>query len=161
MTGRTHLAFRAVLEGTTTRALEPLLHDVQWDTGRLRVNVLFTNQAGTVGALRMAGALTKELPAKIVLFVPLVVPFPLPLDEPPVPLSFACRRITELLRVAPVEASVEAYVLLCRNPIEAVLATLRPHSLALMGRRGRWFFNKTNRFAGKLRAAGHEVLLSN
>jgi hypothetical protein len=150
------LAFRAVFQGTKASALEPLIHEPP-NSGRLRLNVLFTNYKETLRALKLAEALTPGLPSEIVLLVPVTVPFPLPIEEPPVPLGFACRRISELVSCVQGETSLEAYVFLCRNPIEAVLRSLGQRSLVLIGARRLWPFGKTRRLARKLRAAGHEV----
>jgi hypothetical protein len=55
--------------------------------------------------------------------------------------------------------ALEAYVYLCRNPIETVLEILSPHSLVMIGTRHRWPFSKSRRFARELRKRGHDVVL--
>ncbi|HEX4996601.1 MAG TPA: hypothetical protein VFY29_00140, partial [Terriglobia bacterium] len=122
--------------------------------------VLFTSAAETLGALRSAGALTAGMPAEVLLLVPLIVPFPLSLEEPPTPMSFVCRRIGELLRGLPDGVSVEACVLPCRNPAETILNVLKPRSLVLIGARRHDLFARPWRLARKLRRAGHEVLIA-
>lgn len=154
------LAFRTIFEGTKASALEPLIEVPSAANGRLRLNVLFTNHAETLAALKSAGSMSAGLEAEIALLVPLIVPFPLPLEDPPVPLAFACRRISELVGSAQPNTNVEAYVFLCRDSAEAILKALRPHSLVLIGTRGRWFLSRSQRLARKLRAAGHQALLT-
>ena len=126
----------------------------------MRINVLFTDYAETLEALKSVTALTAGLPAEVTLLVPVTVPYPLLLEEPPVPLGFVCRRITELAASVTGDADFGAYIYLCRNPAETILKALRPHSLVMVGVRRRWFFNKSKRFARKLRSQGHEVILA-
>src|ERR1700693_4825039 len=50
----------------------------------LEINVIFTDDQGTLSALRTAGALAHQLQAHINLLVPRVVPYAFPLASPPV-----------------------------------------------------------------------------
>jgi hypothetical protein len=154
------LAFKAVFNGPGTCTLQPVVHDTPGDHGRVRVHVVFTNTTETLEALKSAAALGAGVSAEIVLLVPLTVPYPLPLEEPPVSLGFACRRITDLASSISSDADLEAYIYLCRNPLETVLRVLRPHSLVMIGTGKRWFFNKSRRIARKLRAQGHDVIVT-
>ena len=51
---------------------------------RLNISVIFTSVEATLAALKKAGALASSLGARITLVVPQVVPYPLPLESPPV-----------------------------------------------------------------------------
>src|SRR5882672_6180331 len=66
------------------------------EPGRLRIHVLYTNSRDTRAALRTAIEMSAELESEIALIVPQIVPFPLPLENPPVPLDFASERIRSL-----------------------------------------------------------------
>jgi hypothetical protein len=114
--------------------------------------------AETTAALRSAVALSTNLPARIVLLVPLTVPHPLPLERPPVSLEFVCRRIRELASVVTIQ--IDAFVYLSRDPHQAILDMLRPASLIVIGSRNRWLFEKSRRLARKLRRRGHHVVLA-
>ena len=55
---------------------------------RLNIAVVFTSIEATLGALKEAGTLAGSLGGRITLLVPQVVPYPLPLESPPVLLVF-------------------------------------------------------------------------
>src|SRR4051812_46801530 len=59
---------------------------------RLNIAVIFTSVESTLAALRQAGRLAASLGARITLLVPQVVPYPLPLESPPVLLDWNERR---------------------------------------------------------------------
>jgi hypothetical protein len=62
----------------------------------LEINLIFTDDQGTLSALRTAGVLTHQLRAHINLLVPRVVPYALPLASPPVSIQFTERRLLDL-----------------------------------------------------------------
>ena len=125
---------------------------------RLDVAVVFTSAAATVLALRKAGALAESLSARITLLVPQIVPFPLPLESPPVLLHFSEQRFREIAKESPVETTVHIY--LCRDRLETLKAVLAPHSLVVIGGARRWWPSREERLARQLRRAGHEVVLT-
>ena len=124
----------------------------------LSIAVIFTSIEPTLSALRRAATLADRLRARITLMVPQVVPYPLPLTQPPVPLDFTERRFRVIANQAPVETIVRIY--LCRNRTEALTAALRPHSLVVIGDRGGWWPTAEKRLGRQLRRAGHEVLFA-
>jgi hypothetical protein len=125
---------------------------------RLEIVVIHTTQARTLTALARAGALADRLSARITLVVPQVVPFPLPLNSPPVLLEFSERRFQEIAAGLPVETSVQLY--LCRDPFETLPAVLKPHSLVVVGVRQTWWPSAEKKLVSRLRRAGHEVILT-
>ena len=153
------LAFKAVFNGSRACGLQPITDKDPSDDTTLRIHVVFTSTAETLYALKSAAALTIGCSAQIALLVPLIVPYPLRLEEPPVSLGFACRRITDLVSSIP-ETELEAYIYLCRDSVQTMLQVLRPHSLVLIGTHRRWFFSRSRRIAWKLRAQGHDVVLA-
>ncbi len=125
---------------------------------RLHVAVVFTSGEATVAALRKAGALASRLNARVTLVVPQIVPWPLPLDSPPVLLSFNEARFRAIAAESPVETTVRLY--LCRDRVETLRAVLGPHSLVVVGGRRSWWPTPEKRLARNLRRAGHEVIFA-
>ena len=125
---------------------------------RLEVIVVFTSDAATSAALKRAGVLASKLSAHITLLVPQIVPYPLPLESPPVLLDFSERRFAEIAAVSPVETMVRLY--LCRDLFETIPAVLDQHSLVVIGGRKRWWPTREGGLARRLRRAGHEVIFS-
>ena len=149
------LAFQRLLVPATGRPT-PLRHD---ESGhRLEVAVVFTSATPTVAALKKAGALVDKLSARISMVVPQIVPFPLPLQSPPVLLDFSERRFREVALESPVETTVQIY--LCRDRLETLKSVLAPHSLVVIGGRKRWWPTQEKRLARQLRRAGHEVIFT-
>ncbi len=70
---------------------------------RLNITVVFTSVEATLAALREAGTLAISLGAQITLLVPQVVPYPLPLESPPVLIVFNERRFRLIASESPVE----------------------------------------------------------
>jgi len=127
--------------------------------GRLNVAVVFTSGDATLAALRKAGALADRLNGRITLLVPQIVPYPLPLESPPVLLDFSERRLRQLARESAVETTVRIY--LCRDRIATLKAVLAPRSLVVIGGRRRlWWRTREQSLARQLRHAGHEVIFT-
>jgi len=158
MAGTTELAFRAVFHESEACGLQPVSQDPVNESGQLRVYVLFTEMHETLVALQSAVALSAGLPSEIALLVPVLVPYPLPLEEPPVSLGFLCRRITQLASAVAME--IDAYVYLCRDPAMTIAEALGRDSLIVIGRRKRWLLERSPRIARKLRRLGHHVVLA-
>ena len=122
---------------------------------RLNITVLFTSVKATLAALNRAAALAKGLNSRITLFVSQAVPYSLPLDKPPVLLTFRERQLRELAAQSPVETTVRLY--LCRDPWRALTAALRPSSLVVVGVRRGWWPTREKSLVRKLRRTGYEV----
>jgi hypothetical protein len=126
---------------------------------RLNIAVIFTSADSTVAALKRAGALASSLGARIVLLATQVVPFPLPLDSPPVLIDWNENRFRAIAGESPVETVVRLY--LCRDRIETLKAALSPKSVVVIGgRKKRWPFTAEKTIARQLRRAGHEVIIT-
>jgi hypothetical protein len=132
--------------------------DVHTDTdgARLRIYVIFTTLEQTTAALHRAEELSAGLNSRIALILTPVVPYPLPLDQPPTPIGFAQDRVRVLAGVA--QRQLEAYVYFCRDPFSLLQWVLPPHSLIVIGGRSRWPFEKSERLARRLRRRGHQVI---
>jgi hypothetical protein len=125
---------------------------------RLNVVVVFTNVASTLIALKKAGKLSAQLNTHITVLVPQVVPYPLPLESPPVLLEWNERRLRVMAEESPVETTVKLY--LCRDRIQALLPVLQPRSVVVIGGHKRWWPTPETKLASKLRSAGHEVIFA-
>ena len=123
---------------------------------RLNIAVVFTSVESTLAALKEAGNLANSLGAKITLVVPQVVPYPLPLETPPVLLEFNEHRFRVIASESLVETSVQIY--LCRDRLEMLLRMLSPNSLVVIGGRKKWWPTTERLAARRLRQAGHKVI---
>lgn len=122
----------------------------------LEIAVVLTSETATLAALKHAGALARNLNARVTLLVPQVVPFPRPLTSPPVLLEWNERRYRALAAASAVDTVVRLY--LCRDREETLLAALPARSLVVIGCPKRWWrFTAERRLARRLRAAGHEA----
>jgi len=125
---------------------------------RFNISVVFTSVESTLSALREAGRLASSLGGHITLVVPQIVPYPLPLDAPPVEAVTTASRFRTVAAGSSVDTTVRVYM--CRDPEAAVLTALAPHSLVVIGGWKRWWPTSEKRLAGKLRRAGHEVIVA-
>jgi len=146
------LAIEKILVPATGRPAHPAVEEKD---RRLNVAVVFTSVESTLAALQEAGTLANSLGARIQLVVPQVVPYPLPLDSPPVLVEFNENRFRVMASKSPVETSVHIY--LCRDRFETLVSVLQPGSIVVLGGRERWWPTKEKRLARKLRRAGFEV----
>jgi hypothetical protein len=120
--------------------------------------VVFTSVDATLTALKEAGSLARSLGARITLIVPQLVPYPLPLANPPVPRDFNERRLRVIASHCRIETRVSIY--LCRNALETLQAVLKPHSLVIIGSHKSWWPTAEKRLAAKLRSFGHQVVVT-
>jgi hypothetical protein len=147
------VAIEKILEPTTRHTTRPLLEEV----GQcLDIAVVFTSVDSTLAALKEAGNLANSLGARITLVVPQTVPYPLPLESPPVPVEFNENRFRVMASKSPVETSVHIY--LCRDRFDALTSVLKAGSIVVLGGRKRWWPTKDETLAWQLRRAGFEVL---
>jgi hypothetical protein len=111
------LAIEKILVPATGRPARPT---VEQTDRRLNIAVVFTSVESTLTALKEAGTLANSLGAQIKLVVPQVVPYPLPLDSPPVLVEFNENRFRVMASESPVETSVQIY--LCRDRFETLVS---------------------------------------
>jgi hypothetical protein len=122
----------------------------------MEIVVLHTTVAETLEALKTAAQLATGLSARIRLLVLEVVPYPLPLDQPNVPLPFTKRRFRTLAANSSIETNVDIH--LVRDPDKAIESVLEPHSVVVMGAHRSWWPNAHMRVAKRLERLGHQVV---
>jgi hypothetical protein len=127
-------------------------------TGKLWITVVFTNAERTRAALAAALNLSHHLNAFVEVVVMRVVPYPLPLDQPPVPQEFTKKHVMEQTGIAEEKTAICIYD--CRDAEEALLQVLQPNSVVIIGSRKAWWPTREDRLARKLRQAGHDVVLT-
>jgi hypothetical protein len=110
----------------------------------------------TLAALKEAGDLASQLGARITLIVPEIVPYPIPLETPPVLVKFNEHRFRVIAHQSPIETHVQIY--LCRDRLVALKSALKPGSIVVLGGPKRWWPTKDERLARDLRGAGYEMV---
>lgn len=125
---------------------------------RFEISVIFTSFDATAAALKMAGTLVKGLSAHVKLVVPQVVPYPLPLDNPPVLREFCERRLRDITNESPVDTTVLVY--LCRNRLATLRAVLKRGSIVVIGGCRRWWPTPEKSLARKMCRSGYEVIFT-
>lgn len=121
------------------------------------VCVIYTSVNPTLKALGKAGQLATILQTGIEVLVVQVVPYLLPLDEPPVQLEFVARRFEKMADTLPVKATISAYF--CRDPMQALKCVLHREWLVVIGIKKTWWPTREEGLARRLRHAGYTVIL--
>lgn len=134
------------------------LHTAEGTAQQLEVVVIFTDEAGTLAALRNAEELAQQLEAHLRLLVPYEVPYALPLAKPPVPVEFLEGQIRNL--ACKINLDVAAEVYLCRDKKRALDVLIKPHSLVVVGGKKRWWPTAAQNLAQSLEARGHHVIFT-
>jgi len=129
----------------------------------VHLTVVYSGQSATRAALREAARLSAGLDARVRVMVLRPVPYPLPLDNPPVCVRFDRERMLSFVD----ENSDDASVLMsyCRDEVEALLLVLDsnlnwlPNSIVVIaGKKRSWLPTKEQRIARRLEKAGHQVV---
>jgi hypothetical protein len=149
----TALVFEKRLPPVTRRPVPARWEETE---SRLEVAVVFTSPAATLAAVRKAGVLACPLNAHISLLLPQVVPYPVPLESPPVLLDFSEHCLREIAAQSIVPTAVHIY--LCRDAAGTLQSVLAPHSLVVIGGRKRWWPTREQKLARNLLRSGHEVI---
>jgi len=123
--------------------------------GKLEVVVLFTTAPATQFALRSAAKLADGLSAKIRLLVPCVVPYALPLNQPPVSPRVFERKLRDLAQQAEVACLID--IRFCRDQWDAIEQALPARSLVVIGRSPRWWQRSERKLSHKLLRDGHQI----
>jgi hypothetical protein len=123
------------------------------------VVVVFTDVSETLVALGSAARLAHGLGARIRLVAPQIVPFPAPLEQPPVDPRFAERKFRVIAEQSQVDMMVD--ICLCRDWEAGVLHSVKPGSIVVLGAAKSWWRSRQQRrLARMLRHRGQQVILS-
>src|SRR5256885_715792 len=132
-----------VLDSSRAKTKSWYLTQLCLQTRRGRMNLtgswkllLFSLEA-TIAAINRASTLLRGLNGHISLVVANTVPYPLPLENPPVSLDFNKHCLLEIAQASPVETTVHLYLCRCRS--EILTSVLKPGSLVVIGSRKRWW----------------------
>lgn len=136
----------------------PALETGQVSKSSLEIVVLHTEAKETARALKMAADLASGL-APVRLVAIQQVPYPLPLDAPPVSVEFLETSFSNMTSEAGVNASID--IRLCRDPRDVVERELGPHCVVVIGGRRRWWPAAATRLARRLERLGHQVVFTN
>lgn len=125
-------------------------------TGAIWVVIPYTTPELTRAALRHVGVCS-DLDVHVSLVDVQVVPFPCPLDQPPIDNEHSCRRLQELFTESGLPG--RAAVLCTRDWHEGFRRALDPKSLVIIATKGRWWPTREKKLARALSKAGHQVTL--
>jgi hypothetical protein len=123
----------------------------------LDVHVIFTSFPRTRAALAAAASLAAGLDARVTILAAQVVPYPLPLEEPPVAVEFTEQMLWQLAAEQETGAAVSIY--LCRDREDTIRQVLRPESVVVIGGRRWWWPTEESHLARILRRDGHRVIV--
>ncbi len=110
----------------------------------------------TRAALKYAANLAKDLNVRLRLVDVYVVPYGVPLDEPPVNPKYLTRRIRTLAQESTLPVSAE--VVYTRDWEQGLRRVLPPASLVLFAIKRSWWRTSEKRLASRLRRQGHQVI---
>ena len=131
----------------------------RFGSGPLYLTVLFTDPQSTAAALTFVQCFARQLGARIHLCAVVAVPHQLPLDQPPVSVTFLQENLRKLASRAVKEGlDPSLHVYLCRDRVLALSQLLRANSLIVLGGRNHWWPTAESRLARALRVQGHQVI---
>lgn len=147
----------AVQERTLTNRRRVIAQHETHGDAPLEVIVLHTTTNATLQALRTAARLAEGLAARIRLLVLETVPYPLPVNNPQVPVEFTKRHF----RTVALDTSIDTHVdiRLGRDKKQMLESALKPHSLVVMAAKKGWWPTAESRLAKRLERLGHQVVV--
>src|ERR1700730_11365029 len=125
-------------------------------TSTVDIVVPYTNPQLTRLAVRQAEELAAKLPSKIRVWRLHGVPFPDDLRYPPVALDILREQTRQIARGV---KTSEITLVLTRDPEAALLKTLRPGSIVVIGTKKRWWRTAQERLAKLCERHGYQVAL--
>jgi hypothetical protein len=125
--------------------------------GKLDLQFVVTKLSTARTALASVSAYARGLDARITIVALQVVPYPLPLEEPPVHIGVTEQALSVLAAEQPVETAVEIY--LCRDRFETARQVLKPESTVMIAGSKRWWRSTPEaRLGAILQREGHRVV---
>jgi hypothetical protein len=140
---------------------QPLLAEPSPSHGehKLDIKVIYTGTSATSAALAAAASMARGLSARITILAAQVVPYPLPLTDPPVPTGFTERVLASMTAELEEESSIE--IRLCRDREQTLRQAVGPASVVVIGTRKRWWPTPEKTLARLLQRDGRRVVLVN
>jgi len=122
------------------------------------VTVLFTTAAETLDALKTATALAADLNTSISLIGVQAVPYPLPLERPPVYVEYLCDRLRAVADEVFMPVQVHQYF--GRDAAQTLISVLPAVSIVVIGSQRRWWPTRAKKLARLLQRHGHQAILA-
>src|SRR5258708_34427871 len=111
----------------------PPVESLRWGRKpKLNVHVVFTTLDGAKAAFKLAVKLARDLGARVTVLAAQVVPYPLPLEKPPIAIEFTERALLRMVSEEEVDTAIE--VRLCRDSEETIREGLAPEAGVGMSR---------------------------
>jgi hypothetical protein len=124
---------------------------------KLDLKIVLTELRTAKALLAAACACARDLDARIAVVAAQVVPYPLPLEKPPVNTGVMQATLGSLAAELPLEAGVHIY--LCRDRWQTIRQVLPRESTVIVGGWKRWWWPSCEqRLARLLRRDGHRVI---
>ena len=125
-------------------------------TGVLWVVIPYTTPELAKAALRHAAVCT-DLDVHVCVVDIQTVPFPAPVDDPPINREFAEQRLGDLIRASGLPG--KAALVYTRDWLESFRKVLEPDSLIILATKKRWWPTREVKLARALQKAGHHVMM--
>ena len=122
------------------------------------ITVLFTSASETLHELHTAETLAADLGARVNLVNVQVVPYPLPLDRPPVYVE----SLADQLRAVAEQSAlpVEVHLYFGRDAAATLTSVLPADSVLVIGSQRSWWPNRIRNLARRLHQSGHHVMIA-
>lgn len=128
-------------------------------TSQSVVYVIATSLEGTRAALAAGIPLARGSRARLVVLVPQIVPYPVPLDRPVDSPDFVVERYRDLVRDQGLDAEIR--VCLCRHADDVLWQALPAKATVVVGgSAGRWRSSHEERLARRLTHLGYQVVFA-
>jgi hypothetical protein len=123
----------------------------------LDVVVLYTSVELTEAALERAEQLAQGMELRVRLVCTQIVPYPLPVERPPINLTHLERKLAQISERC--HLTVETEIVLARDMVTALKSTLKPESIIVLASNHRLWRTKEETLRNQCIKAGHEVVL--
>jgi hypothetical protein len=127
----------------------------------LAATVVYTGEAGTLAALKVADDIARRLGSRTVLGIPAIVPPQYALENPLLPIDLFEQRALRAISASGIrEDAVSVQIWLCRDRKKCLQQILRPHSLIVIGGRWHWWWRDEWKLEKWLCGHGHRVIFA-
>jgi hypothetical protein len=132
------------------------------ESSRITIHAVSSDLHVAPALFSATAGLARDLDAKVLLLFAEVVPYPVPLAEPPVQTAILETHLRAFAEQASVETTVHIY--LCRDRNQTLRHLLPPESIVVMARPSHWWMKgwwswADRNLTRKLRRDGHHVIV--